>query len=376
MKENYIKIPSVEKFIIEPKNKTNYKFSNFQKYIFVIILFFINYSFNLINKIEFDCNTSNKSSINYMHLALNIDKKFLYPVIVYLTSLLDNRANSSFYFIHLLTNGTLAKKSIRKIKSVIDKFGNNFVKLIYHDLGSDFKDVSTGYLPQTIYYKIALPSLLPNVDKIIYTDSDMINLEDLTEMYRFRFDEKIYFAGTLDYINHLEQIKEFSPFVDKYINAGLLIMNLKAMREDSIEAKLREFISNHTLNFLEQTAINYVCRNNIQILPYKYGIFAFESFYQLVQLNNQQELKYRYTVKELERFFEDPTNFHYVSLDKPWLKGVRKFNKVYWWYYAKMSGFYKEILEYYNITFNEIEFLLKQIPNYGGLLKRNYKQIY
>ena len=376
MKENYIKIPSVEKFIIEPKNKTNYIFYNFQKYIFVIILFFINYSFNLINKTEFDCNTSNKSSINYMHLALNIDKKFLYPVIVYLTSLLDNRANSSFYFIHLLTNGTLAKKSIRKIKSVIDKFGNNFVKLIYHDLGSDFKDVSTGYLPQTIYYKIALPSLLPNVDKIIYTDSDMINLEDLTEMYSFRFDEKIYFAGTLDYINHLEQIKEFSPFVDKYINAGLLIMNLKAMREDSIEAKLREFISNHTLNFLEQTAINYVCRNNIQILPYKYGIFAFESFYQLVQLNNQQEIKYRYTVKELEIFFEDPTNFHYVSLDKPWLKGVRKFNKVYWWYYAKMSGFYKEILEYYNITFNEIEFLLKQIPNYGGLLKRNYKQIY
>ena len=41
-----------------------------------------------------------------------------------------------------------------------------------------------------------------------------------------------------------------------------------------------------------------------------------------------------------------------------------------------MSGFYKEILKNYNINFNEIEILLKQIPKDGGLLKRNYKKIY
>ena len=77
----------------------------------------------------------------------------------------------------------------------------------------------------------------------------MINLEDLTEMYNFRFDKKMYFAGTLDYINHLDQLREFGLSSDKYINFWLLIMNLKAIREDSIEEKLREFISNHTLRF-------------------------------------------------------------------------------------------------------------------------------
>ena len=64
----------------------------------------------------------------------------------------------------------------------------------------------------------------------------MINLEDLTEMYNFKFKEKMYFAGTPDYIDHLNQLREFGLSSDKYINAGLLIMNLKAMREDSIEA--------------------------------------------------------------------------------------------------------------------------------------------
>ena len=336
----------------------------YKKYIFVFLLYFINYFFNHINK------------NNYIQLAINIDTKYIYPAIVYLTSLLDNKASSTFYIINVLTNGTLEKNSIIKINSVVDKFGNNFVKLIYHNLGNSFKGATTGYLPLATYYKIALPSLLPNVDKIIYTDSDMINLEDLTEMYNFKFGKKMYFAGTLDYIDHLNQLREFGLSSDKYINAGLLIMNLKAMREDSIEAKLREFISNHTLKFWDQTAINCVCRNNTQILSYKYGVFSFESFHKLVELNNQQEPKYRYSEKQLKKFFDEPTNFHYAGLEKPWFKEVHNFNKVYWWYYAKMSGFYKEILKNYNINFNEIEILLKQIPKDGGLLKRNYKKIY
>ena len=124
------------------------------------------------------------------------------------------------------------------------------------------------------------------------------------------------------------------------------------------------------------TAINCVCRNNIQKLPYKYNVFAFEQFYQLVELNNQQKFQYKYTERQLKKFFEEPTNFHYVSLDKPWLRSTQKFNRVYWWYYAKMSGLYKEILDYYNFNYDEIESLLKQIPNDGGLLKRNYKKIY
>ena len=275
-------------------------FDKNKKYIFIILLYFINYSFKIKNKNEYDNNNLINSSIDYnssinynfsincnlsincIHLAINIDTKYIYPAIVYLTSLLDNRANTTFYFINVLTNGTLEKNSTEKIKSIIDKFGNNSVELIYHNLGNSFNGSTTGIMSLATYYKIALPSLLPNVDKIIYSDTDMINLEDLTEMYNFKFKEKVYFAGILDYINHLNQLREFGLSSDKYINAGLLIMNLKAMREDSIETKLREFISNHTLKFHEQTAINCVCRNNTQKLPYKYNVFAFPQFYSLV----------------------------------------------------------------------------------------------
>ena len=220
-----------------------------------------------------------------------------------------------------------------------------------------------------------MPSLLPNVDKIIFVDADIINLEDLSEMYSIEFKENMYFGGTADFIDHLNQLREFGLSSDKYINIGVVLMNLKALRENSIEKKLTEFAANRYLKFQDQTAINCVCRNNIQIIHYKYNIFAFSSFEKFINLNNQQDIKYRLNESELNEAFNKPTLFHYASLDKPWRKDTTKFNRVYWWYYVKMSGFFQEILDFYKFDKSDIESLLKQIPEDGGLLKRNYKKL-
>ena len=101
-----------------------------------------------------------------------------------------------------------------------------------------------------------MPSLLPNVDKIIYTDSDMINLEDLSELNKIEFRNRSYFIGVTDYIDHLRQLRSNGLTSDKYINIGVLLMNLKAMREDSIEKKLTDFVATHNLEFYDQTAIS------------------------------------------------------------------------------------------------------------------------
>ena len=152
-------------------------------------------------------------------------------------------------------------------------------------------------------------------------------------------------------------------------------MNSKALRENLIVKKLTDFVGTHVLKFHEQTAINCVCFNNTQVLPYKYNVFAYSTFDKLIKLNNEQKIKYRVNISELNEAFNKPTFFHYVNWEKPWIKRAQKFNRVYWWYYAKMSGFYQEILDNYKFNKADIEDLLKQIPEDGGLLKRNYKKL-
>ena len=72
--------------------------------------------------------------------------------------------------------------------------------------------------------------------------------------------------------------------------------------------------------------------------------------------------------------FYEPTLLHYVGWTKPWDKKYGKINGEYWWYYAKKSGFYEEIIKNYGLDKNNIEKLLKKIPDDGGLMKHNYKK--
>ena len=366
------------KFLIH-KNKSKKRYLSYKfkimiypkilKLFIVVVLLSIYFANNKKGKEEY------KKYKNSIHLSLNLDDKYIYPCIVFLTSLLDNRADSTFYMIHILGNNKLSDYSKKKIDKLIEKFGNHSANVIYYNLEGYFKNATVWHIPVATYYKILLPSLLPNVDKIIFVDADIINLEDLSEMYSIEFKENMYFCGITDFIDHLNQLREFGLSSDKYINIGVLLMNLKAMRENSIEKKLTEFVATHHLKFYDQTAINCVCFKNIQILPYKYNVFSFPSLAKFIRLNNQQDIKYRVSESELNEAYNKPTFFHYVSLGKPWLNSTKEFHRVYWWYYAKMSEFYQEILDYYKFNKSNIEALLKQIPEDGGLLKRNYKKL-
>jgi len=56
---------------------------------------------------------------------------------------------------------------------------------------------------------VALPSLLPEVDKIIYLDTDTLNFKDLSEIYNINFEDKMYFYGTLDFFQTVQEINKF-----------------------------------------------------------------------------------------------------------------------------------------------------------------------
>ena len=157
------------------------------------------------------------------------------------------------------------------------------------------------------------------------------------------------------------------------MNSGILLMNLKDMRRDRIEKKIRDFIFSHYLDHHDQTAINGACYDNLQILSFKYATFVFNSLNDMKNWNDKQNKLYRYNDEELRQAFYEPILLHYAGWVKPWDKQYSNINGEYWWYYAKKSGFYEEILNHYYFSKDRIEELLKKIPEDGGLLKRNYK---
>ena len=78
------------------------------------------------------------------------------------------------------------------------------------------------------YFRLYLPNLLPNVDKIIYLDGDTITFDDLKEMYDIKMDE-YYIKGFLDIGND-----NLLPNNDNYIFSGVILINLENIFEKII----------------------------------------------------------------------------------------------------------------------------------------------
>ena len=127
-------------------------------------------------------------------------------------------------------------------------------------------------------------------------------------------------------------------------------MDLKNIRENGIDMKLIEFIikNGRKLEHHDQTAINVVCHQNLGLLPFKYIIFSFENFNEFVEFNEKQNIKYRRSENELKEAYIHPFLIHYAGRKKPWNNKKIAFEE-YWWYYAKKTDFYNEILQYYNM---------------------------
>ena len=77
-----------------------------KKILFVFFLFII---FIFIQR-KTDGNI-NLNIYNYINIAVNIDNNYIYQSITFLTSLLNNRAISTFYIIHILTEKNLRNVS-------------------------------------------------------------------------------------------------------------------------------------------------------------------------------------------------------------------------------------------------------------------------
>ena len=314
-----------------------------------------------------------ENGFHTIHIALNIDNKFIYPCIVFLTSLLDNRKNSTIYHIHILTSKDFSQDNINKINTLINKFGKDFLKINFINMHNAFEGAMTNqYISTTSYYRIRLPSLLSDVDRVLYIDTDVINFADLTEMYNLELNDNIFLRGALDNVENIAELRSFGIRTSKYMNAGILLMRLKSMRKFGIEEKITNFVNTHYLEHHDQTAINAVCHNNFGILSIKYATFCFDKYENMVRYNNRQDKRYRYSEAELQQAYYEPTLLHYVGWVKPWDRGNNIKYSEYWWYYAKLTDFYEEILHHYGFNKINVEALLKKIPKDGGLLKRKF----
>ena len=130
------------------------------------------------------------------------------------------------------------------------------------------------------YARLLLPEIFPKLEKIIYLDADMIILNNLNLLEDIDL-ESHPIAAVTDINNNSVKIFEYLfklKNVKSYFNSGVLVMNLKKLREENFTEKSLEFISSTSVSykFFDQDILNYFFHNRYLKLDYRWNVQLYE----------------------------------------------------------------------------------------------------
>lgn len=114
-------------------------------------------------------------------------------------------------------------------------------------------------------FRLLLPELLPEYDKILYLDCDIIVRQDVGKLYR-ETDLGENWMGVVFEAPIEQQAERFQALgcdPTCYFNSGFLLMNLAQMRKDGVTEKLLEACRVPYLEFPDQDALNQVCQGHV-----------------------------------------------------------------------------------------------------------------
>ena len=283
----------------------------------------------------------NRNKPGLINIAMASDNNYTYPLIVAMTSLVENKNADTKIDFYIMISGDFLPENKAKIMSFQNKYNNCTITLI--DMKDKLNDIYTSrHITEASYYRLMLPFLLPNLDKVLYLDSDTIICKDVSDLYNHDLDN-YYLAGVLDVCccgsnmvnvrrRRAETEKDFfiETFGDEcykkqYVNAGVLLFNLSKIRTDKRHIEFIENAKMYNHMYHDQDVLNFVCFGRILILPDVYNKRA-----RFATPNNQAVI-------------------HYASKIKPWNTQYRRLSDL-WRNYAKKTDYFKEIKKRYLVN--------------------------
>lgn len=205
----------------------------------------------------------------------------------------------------------ITDKKKSNIKNMENLFSNIYIEFILMDWEKYSKLPILHHLTKEMYYRIEIPNLFPQVNKIVYLDCDVIINGDLSEILNCNLDNYAIWAPNDFWAYNAYKYILNIPSEHKYFNSGVLLMNLEYWRKNDISELIFGYINDNSkwLVTWDQDAINAICYDKRLVLPLKYNATALAF----------QPINWNFSRKEYYEAKHNPVVIHYACA-KPWNK--------------------------------------------------------
>jgi UDP-glucose:(galactosyl)LPS alpha-1,2-glucosyltransferase len=285
-------------------------------------------------------------------IVFTINDFYLSLFKVALFSLSRHASPTTTYDVYIIHE--LSKAKLISLEKYCSNFPKNFritcIKINNAEFSkllniSSCKKLNNNY---SYYYRLFLPDILPEYDKVIYSDADVLFLKDIKDMYDIDISD--LFAGVVQ-LNHNSSSTGMLPtdgyhyftreknFPNKYFATGNMVMNLSQMRKRSIPQKYQAIIDRFANSFIfpDQDILNFLFFEQVEYIPLNWCVNNTLLFGDTSRYFGTNGHLSNYTKADIQHALTDPYIIHYTG-KKPDQKFPSKENRLWLLHLYKSQG--------------------------------------
>ena len=259
-----------------------------------------------------------------------IDDKYAPILDVAIRSLILNASRNRKYVIYIIYDGLTEEN-----RKILERLGDSTFDIRPVQMALSAGSISDrrenhlrcDYFTLTIFFRLFIAEMFPQYDKGIYLDSDIVVPGDISKLYDMELGDNLIGACTdrsvsdvLELVTWIE--KGVGVKSDRYVNSGILLMNLKKLRLVHFSAHFMKLLNTFHFESIapDQDYINAICEDRILFLGEEWDVMP--------------------NVRKPE--YPSPQIIHYNLFDKPWHYDDVQYSD-YFWRYAQSSDYYSAI---------------------------------
>lgn len=272
-------------------------------------------------------------------IVFSVDDAYVKYLMVTIKSMIDNMSVRHRYEIVILYS-SLTEDNKNLLRTLIV----SGVNIRFYNVNYLIKSKSLyerAHYSISMYYRILIPEIMKNYNKVLYLDSDLLIVDDVSKLYFENIDE-YYVAACSNLVN--KSMRKYTNWKFKidypeYFNSGVLLINAKKWKEDKIAEKCFNYLSKYKdLVCPDQDALNVVCHGKVKYINMRWN-FAWQHLV----------LKSDLDLIQLEEFEKANKNeksiIHFTSGVKPWkrLEWKNEYGQQ-WWNCARKLNIYDSLI--------------------------------
>lgn len=285
-------------------------------------------------------------------IAFAFDNNFIMPACVCISSLLMNANEDTYYDIFIL-HSQKEKLDEERLNSLAHYYPNCSIQ--YRTIDSTFDNAfEVRGITTSTYYRLLIPEIITEYDKIIYSDVDVIFRSDLSDTYFNTDMTNSYVAGVNALVQFIHDLKKYysnlgNVNIGGIIYAGNIIFNSANIRKDNLVEWFKELAKNN-YKFQDLDVLNIACQGKITYLE---PGFCLTTYVAELSIYDRNKLQLIWNSDEINKALK--TGIVHYNGQKPWKGYCVNFD--IWWEYYRKSPFFDEkyYFDFFYSRLNELD---------------------